>query len=44
MPKANLLRVAIENRNWNLAAYLLVLSAVMVRVKENNGKKGSPEG
>ncbi len=44
MSKPKLLKVAIENRHWDLAAHALVLVAVRTRIKENNGKKRSPKG
>ena len=44
MPKPKLLRAAIENQRWDLAAHALVLAAIQTKVKERNGKKRSPQG
>ena len=41
--KLNILRVALEKQDYDLAAYVIVYGMVKVKVQENqkNGKKGS---
>ncbi|MFC1924821.1 hypothetical protein ACFLXA_05625 [Chloroflexota bacterium] len=41
MSKPKLLKTAIENQRWDLAAHALVLGAVQTRVKEKDGEKRS---
>lgn len=44
MSKPKVLRVAIENRHWDLAAHALVLGVIQTKIKECNGRKRNPKG
>ena len=42
--KPNLLKYALDNRRYDLAAHVLVYAMVKVKIKENGKKERRPEG
>jgi hypothetical protein len=40
----SLLRIAIETQKWDLAAYVLILGAIIAREKENSNTRGRKNG